>query len=62
MEILKAAVELYPQEANLYDSLGEFYLRKGETQQAIKFYKKELEINPNSPNAKRVLEKLNVKN
>jgi hypothetical protein len=26
MTILKTAIELYPQEANLYDSLGEFSL------------------------------------
>lgn len=59
--ILQTAVELYPQEANLYDSLGEFYLKKGMKDKAIESYKKALEINPNFPNAenaKAILKKL----
>lgn len=59
--ILQTAVELYPQEANIYDSLGEFYLKKGMKEKAIEFYKKALEINPNYPNAenaKAILKKL----
>ena len=49
--VLKTAVALYPKEANLYDSLGEFYLRKGDKAKALEHYKKALEINPNFPNA-----------
>jgi len=49
--ILKTAVTLYPKEANLYDSLGEFYLNKGDKVKALEHYKKALEINPNFPNA-----------
>ena len=49
--ILKTGTELYPQEANLYDSLGEFYLKKGDKAKALQHYKKALEINPNFPNA-----------
>ncbi len=49
--VLKTAIELYPQEANLYDSLGEFQLRKGEKAKALESYKRALEINPNFPNA-----------
>jgi tetratricopeptide (TPR) repeat protein len=60
LELLKAAAQLYPKEANLYDSLGEFYLRKGERKEALKFYKKVLELNPNSTNAKRMLKELNA--
>ena len=60
LELLKAAAQLYPKEANLYDSLGEFYLRKGEKEQAVKFYKKALQLNPNSANAKRMLKELNA--
>ncbi|MDQ3062545.1 MAG: tetratricopeptide repeat protein, partial [Acidobacteriota bacterium] len=61
LELLKAAVELYPKDANLYDSIGEFYLKKGEKEEAIKYYKKVLEINPNSANAKQMLERLTIK-
>jgi CubicO group peptidase (beta-lactamase class C family) len=48
---LRTATELYPQEANLYDSLGALQLRKGDKAKALESYKKALEINPNFPNA-----------
>ncbi len=51
IEVLQTAIELYPQEANLYDSLGEFYFKKEMKEKAREFYKKALEINPNFPNA-----------
>ena len=49
--VLRAAIELYPKEANLYDSLGEFQLRKGDKVSALASYQKALELNPNFPNA-----------
>lgn len=49
---------MYPQEANLYDSIGEFYLRKGDKEQAIAFYRKALEVDPKFENAKQALERL----
>jgi len=62
--LLQAAVELYPQEANLYDSLGEFYLKKGMKDKAIEFYQKALAINakyPNAEKAKEILQQLAAK-
>jgi CubicO group peptidase (beta-lactamase class C family)/predicted negative regulator of RcsB-dependent stress response len=61
LELLITAAEMYPQNANIYDSLGEFYMRRGEKQQAIKSYKRALEINPSSAKAKQMLEKLTVR-
>ena len=61
MAILKVAIQLHPNEANLYDSLGEFQLRKGEKALALQSYSKALEINPEFPNAaaaKEVVKKL----
>jgi CubicO group peptidase (beta-lactamase class C family)/tetratricopeptide (TPR) repeat protein len=49
--ILQVAIQMYPKEANLYDSTGEFLLRKGDKARALESYKKALEINPNYPNA-----------
>jgi len=49
--ILTVAAGLYPQEANLYDSLGEFHLKKGDKAKALQHYRKALEINPNFSNA-----------
>ena len=51
MATLRVAIEMHPKEANLYDSLGEFLLRKGEKTRALESYKKALEVDPNFPNA-----------
>ena len=51
LAVLQTAIVLYPKEANLYDSLGEFQLRKGEKLKALQSYQKALEIDPNFPNA-----------
>jgi len=58
MAILQTAVELYPKEANLYDSIGEFYLKKDQKEKAIEFYNKALQIDPNLESAKRALAKI----
>jgi CubicO group peptidase (beta-lactamase class C family)/tetratricopeptide (TPR) repeat protein len=57
--ILTVAVQLYPKEANLYDSLGEFQLKKGDKSKALASYKKALEINPDFPNAAAAKEIVN---
>ena len=59
MAILQIAVELYPKAANLYDSIGEFYLKKGQKEMAIEFYNKALQVDPNLESAKKMLEKIN---
>ena len=58
LELLKIASALYPQEANLYDSIGEFYVLKGEKATGIGFYRKALEVDPNLASAKKALEQL----
>jgi CubicO group peptidase (beta-lactamase class C family) len=60
MAILQTAVELYPKEANLYDSIGEFYLKQDQKEKAIEFYQKALQIDPNLASAKSMLEKINA--
>jgi tetratricopeptide (TPR) repeat protein len=51
MALPSTAIELYPKEANLYDSLGEFQLRKGDKVKALASYQKALEVDPNFSNA-----------
>lgn len=51
MALLSTAIEMYPKEANLYDSLGEFQLRKGDKVRALAWYQKALEVDPNFSNA-----------
>jgi CubicO group peptidase (beta-lactamase class C family) len=63
ISVLQAAIELYPKEANLYDSLGEFQLKKGDKAKALESYKKALELNPNFGNAaaaREIIKKLSA--
>ena len=55
MAIFKLNVELYPESANVYDSLGEAYMNSGNSKKAIKNYQKSLELNPENNNAKEML-------
>jgi CubicO group peptidase (beta-lactamase class C family) len=56
LTLLLTASELYPQDANLYDSIGEFYSRKGMKDKAIEYYQKALATNPKYPNAEKAKE------
>jgi CubicO group peptidase (beta-lactamase class C family) len=53
--IFKLNVEVFPQAANSYDSLGEAYLTHGDKELAIANYKKTLELNPDNPEATKNL-------
>ena len=44
VEILKLNVEFFPDSANVYDSLAEAYMKKGDTKLAMEFYQKAIEI------------------
>ncbi|MFP2905489.1 serine hydrolase [Pyxidicoccus sp. 3LFB2] len=61
VKVLKANVELYPDNANAYDSLGEGYMESGAKAEAIANYKKSLELDPKNTNAVKMLEKLGAK-
>jgi len=52
IEILKLNVEMFPQSANVYDSLGEAYSAHNDKELSIASYKKSLELDPNNANAK----------
>lgn len=58
IEIFKLNVEAYPKSANTYDSLAEAYLKKGNKEEAIKYYSKALEVDPNFPSALEALRQL----
>ncbi len=60
IEVFKLNAKLFPGEPNVWDSLAEAYMNKGENELAIANYKKVLELAPNNPNAKKMLEKLGV--
>ncbi len=56
--IFKLNVEEYPREGDVYESLGEAYMKSGDKQLAIKNYEKALELDPQNQNAAALLKKL----
>lgn len=58
ISIFKINTQLFPGEANPYDSLGDAFQQKGDIQSAIASYKKALEIDPDFSSSKANLERL----
>jgi tetratricopeptide (TPR) repeat protein len=58
IEIFKLNTEAYPQSSNVWDSLGEAYMNKGDKELAIKNYEKALELDPSNGNAAQMLKRL----
>jgi len=56
--VFQRNVQEYPQSSNVYDSLGEAYMKTGQKELAIKNYEKSLELNPKNENGKARLKKL----
>lgn len=59
--IFKINAALYPNSSNVYDSLGEAYMKSGDTVQAIEYYKKSLVLDSGNSGAKRIISKLENK-
>lgn len=55
LEIFKLNVFLHPESANVYDSLGDAYLKSGNKELAVKNYKKALAIDPGKKSAMNAL-------
>lgn len=58
IRVFELAVSLYPNSANLFDSLAEAYLFVGNKKEAAKQFKKSLALNPQNQNAINRLEEL----
>jgi dienelactone hydrolase len=58
MALFKWNVALNPNSGNVYDSLAEAYMKSGDKEHAIEFYKKSLEKEPSNANAKDKLKEL----
>jgi tetratricopeptide (TPR) repeat protein len=56
--VLKLNVESYPESANVYDSIGEAYMIKGNKEEALMNYEKSLKLNPKNKNAEDNIKKL----
>ncbi|WP_099664870.1 serine hydrolase [Janthinobacterium sp. 13] len=51
MAVLQAAASLHPRDANLQDSLAEFYVEQGLRPQALEAYRQALQLDPRYPGA-----------
>jgi CubicO group peptidase (beta-lactamase class C family) len=60
IEVFKFNVQLFPDVPNTYDSLGEAYMVNGSRELAIENYRKVLELDPDSRNAKEKLAELSA--
>ncbi len=58
IEFFEQNVSNYPASSNVYDSLGEAYMVRGDKMLAIDNYEKSLVLDPDNENAKRQLETL----
>jgi tetratricopeptide (TPR) repeat protein len=58
IEIFKLNVQQFPNSGNVYDSLGEAYMKSGDNALAQQMYEKSLALDPKNNNAKAMLAKL----
>jgi len=58
VKVFQKNAQEYPQSANVYDSLGEAYMKTGQKDLSIQNYEKSLQMNPKNANAARQLKKL----
>jgi len=60
IDVFKINTELYPESFNVYDSMGEALAKTNKKDEAVKYYQKALEINPNLISSIEALKKLGV--
>jgi tetratricopeptide (TPR) repeat protein len=58
IEVFKVNTLVFPESWNVWDSLGEGYMTRGDDDLAIKNYEKSLELNPQNDNGRGLLKKL----
>jgi CubicO group peptidase (beta-lactamase class C family) len=58
LQVLEANAAFYPEDASVFDTLGEVYLMLGRIEDAIAAYRQSLALDPANENARRMLELL----
>jgi CubicO group peptidase (beta-lactamase class C family) len=61
IEMFKINAEAFPKSGNVYDSLGEAYLKNGNKELAIVNYKKSVALDPKNEAGKKVLDEISKK-
>ena len=59
--VFQRNVQEYPESSNVYDSLGEAYMKTGQKDLTIQNYEKSLQLDPKNQNAVEMLKKLKEK-
>jgi len=60
LKVFELNTELYPMGSNTWDSLAEAYMKKGDKEKAIMYYKKSISMDPKNENAKKMIEKMEM--
>lgn len=60
IRLFEYGIQLMPNNAYLYDSLGEAYFVAEDWKKATKYYRKSLDLDPRNMNAKEMLEKMGI--
>jgi hypothetical protein len=58
LEVHKVNTLLFPKSFNVYDSYAESLLQNGKKEEAIRMYKKSLQLNPDNEGGKKALDEL----
>jgi cyclase len=58
IKIFQLYIDEFPESWNAYDSMGEAHMMNNDKEQAKKYYRKSLELNPDNTNAEEMLKKL----
>jgi cytochrome c-type biogenesis protein CcmH/NrfG len=58
VDVFSLNVRAFPGSANVYDSLGEAQLARGDTALAITSYRRSLELDPGNTNASNILRRI----
>ncbi|MCK5077930.1 MAG: tetratricopeptide repeat protein, partial [Calditrichia bacterium] len=62
LKIWHLNTDLFPASANVFDSYAEGLMNNGQDKEAIKFYRKSLELNPENKNAVQMIEQIKARN
>ena len=60
LRVFQLQVDIFPENANARDSLGEIYVTLGQRERGIECYRKALELDPTFENARKMLMGLGV--
>ena len=61
IEFFQMNIDMYPKSYNVYDSMGEAWMNKGDYKKAIAYYEKSLELNPGNQNGKDKIKEMKEK-